>query len=407
MDLPGCSCDRIESGSGSQKWTFRVHHQLRSTEVFAAESEKEMLEWIEAIRQVIVFMALKQEGGSQIQINELVRSASTSSGLVQSLSHYSDKHIVLRTAQSKYLSYMPSEGKLWLDPNLTINAIFKVEPQVSETTSSTVFLLHSSGKYLGVNSEDGQTAMMGIRTNLPKLGWEWSHTLGKNTIALRSLLSGKLLSCEKNVIKADKEQARTHEKWEVEKVENLTFVRSLLGTYISSRPNSGTIYGLSQVQSYSVCWFVEFQPEKRFTIRSHQGLYLARNTPSLATEKELLIAREAPYSWQYEEGQNSKLVPCYIISTSEGEKKYLSINLQGDVWLSPNRPSFTAPAISESQLWLLASVRQNELLTLSQLEVRVEQAAGKDMATFLNMVLQKFVTLPTRSSFLSGDTLFV
>jgi len=159
------------------------------------------------------------------------------------------------------------------------------------------------------------------------------------------------------------------------------------------------------------------------------GLYLARNTPSLATEKELLIAREAPYSWQYEEGQNSKLVPCYIISTSEGEKvptnyqlsninhqsfmllprfkKYLSINLQGDVWLSPNRPSFTAPAISESQLWLLASVRQNELLTLSQLEVRVEQAAGKDMATFLNMVLQKFVTLPTRSSFLSGDTLFV
>jgi len=62
--------------------TCRVHHQLRSTEVFAAESEKEMLEWIEAIRQVIVFMALKQEGGSQIQINELVRSASTSSGLV-------------------------------------------------------------------------------------------------------------------------------------------------------------------------------------------------------------------------------------------------------------------------------------------------------------------------------------
>lgn len=53
----------------------RVHHGLRSTEVFAADSEKEMHEWIEAIRHVITFVALKNESANRLSTS-LVASAS-------------------------------------------------------------------------------------------------------------------------------------------------------------------------------------------------------------------------------------------------------------------------------------------------------------------------------------------
>ena len=46
----------------------RVHHPVRSTVVFAAESEKEMQEWIEAIRQVIVFVAMKSDSSARVPV---------------------------------------------------------------------------------------------------------------------------------------------------------------------------------------------------------------------------------------------------------------------------------------------------------------------------------------------------
>jgi hypothetical protein len=80
-----------------------------------------------------------------------------------------------------------------------------VEPWTSSTASDTVYLRHASGKYLAVGG-GGEAILLGARTNRPKIEWEWNHTLEKNTVALRSLVTGKFLSCaDRGVIKADKD----------------------------------------------------------------------------------------------------------------------------------------------------------------------------------------------------------
>jgi hypothetical protein len=89
-----------------------------------------------------------------------------------------------------------------------------------------------------------------------------------------------------------------------------------------------------------------------------------------------------------------------------GVQKYLSATSKGGLWLTPTKPAIGSRAIfSESPLWTLCPPRAKELHTVSQLEVQLEQWAGKDMSTFLNILLQKFMT--SRASFLSGDALFM
>ncbi len=132
-----------------------------------------------------------------------------------------------------------------------------------------MYLRHASGRYLAVSGAS-EASLVGIRTNLARIEWEWSHTLEKNTIALRSLVTGRFLSSEKNLVKADKEQARTNEKWQVEKLDNLVFLRSSLGAYLGSRP-SGKLNVLALTQSTPTSWFVDYQPDKKLTLRSYQG----------------------------------------------------------------------------------------------------------------------------------------
>jgi hypothetical protein len=147
--------------------------------------------------------------------------------------------------------------------------MFMVEPRSSSTASDTVYLRHASGRYLAVSGAS-EASLVGIRTNLARIEWEWSHTLEKNTIALRSLVTGRFLSSEKNLVKADKEQARTNEKWQVEKLDNLVFLRSSLGAYLGSRP-SGKLNVLALAQSTPTSWFVDYQPDKKLTLRSYHG----------------------------------------------------------------------------------------------------------------------------------------
>jgi hypothetical protein len=132
---------------------------VRSTVVFAAESEKEMQEWIEAIRQVIVFVAMKSDSSARVPVGlgAMSEQGKRSSSMIstsdlqkvissfcrrvrlcmpscavmrvrvrpvrcgadgviheqgQALGQYADKLIALRTSQSKYLAFLPAEGKL-------------------------------------------------------------------------------------------------------------------------------------------------------------------------------------------------------------------------------------------------------------------------------------------------------